>query len=436
MHRKICKAASLVRLLIAFTLLGAVVAFDHTLKFDYPGPYCAAKNICCRNREDGCAMPISSTLCYCDEFCDRDQSADCCPDYRSFCLNAPDPIIRCFHNGVYFNKYNTTTDNCNECRCLDGGTVECDRDLCLTDDNLVNNVNSIRQLGWSARKYDEWWGHKYSEGLTLRLGTKEPTFRVKAMTRLSNKADALPHQFNAVDRWSSFIHDVPDQGWCGASWVLSTTSVASDRFAIQSQGKEVVQLSPQNILSCTRKQQGCNGGHLDAAWRYLHKQGVLEDKCYPYTGRRDSCKVRRGGRRSLSSYGCLPSGISDRDEFYTMGPAYSLNNETDIMAEIFHSGPVQATMRIYRDFFAYSGGVYHHTAASRSSPTGFHSVKLVGWGEEHNGDKYWIAANSWGPWWGEHGYFRITRGSNECGIEEYVLAAWPHVYNYFKTDKI
>lgn len=26
---------------------------------------------------------------------------------------------------------------------------------------------------------------------------------------------------------------------------------------------------------------------------------------------------------------------------YKMGPAYSLNNETDIMLEIFHYGPVQ-----------------------------------------------------------------------------------------------
>lgn len=233
------------------------------------------------------------TLCYCDEFCDRSVAGDCCPDYRSFCKSEPDPIVSCLHNGVYFNKFNTTRDNCNECRCLEGGRVVCDTDLCLTDDALIRNVNSIHNLGWSARKYNEWWGRKYSEGLVKRLGTKEPAFRVKAMTRLHNKAEGLPRNFNSVDKWSAYISDVPDQGWflrklfsgfffmakyfilgwCGSSWVLSTTSVASDRYAIQSQGKEVVQLSPQNILSCTRKQQGCDGGHLDAAWRYLHKQG-------------------------------------------------------------------------------------------------------------------------------------------------------------------
>ena len=26
-------------------------------------------------------------------------------------------------------------------------------------------------------------------------------------------------------------------------------------------------------------------------------------------------------------------------------------------------------------------------------------------------------ANSWNPYWGENGYFRIVRGTNECNIE-------------------
>lgn len=35
-----------------------------------------------------------------------------------------------------------------------------------------------------------------------------------------------------------------------------------------------------------------------------------------------------------------------RDALYKMGPAYSLNNETDIMWEIFHYGPVQGEILI------------------------------------------------------------------------------------------
>lgn len=54
-----------------------------------------------------------------------------------------------------------------------------------------------------------------------------------------------------------------------------------------------------------------------------------------------------------------------------------------------------ATMRVYRDFFTYHRGIYRHSAASRAEPSGFHSVRLIGWGEERNGydvTKYWVSS--------------------------------------------
>lgn len=47
-----------------------------------------------------------------------------------------------------------------------------------------------------------------------------------------------------------------------------------------------------------------------------------------------------------------------------------------------------------------------------------HAVLLVGYGvEETTGEKFWSVKNSWGDAWGEDGYFRIRRGTNECSIE-------------------
>ena len=48
---------------------------------------------------------------------------------------------------------------------------------------------------------------------------------------------------------------------------------------------------------------------------------------------------------------------------------------------------------------------------------GGHSVLITGWGVE-NGTKYWTVQNSYGEKWGENGYFRIRRGTNEAGIED------------------
>merc|ERR1711982_192572 len=69
----------------------------------------------------------------------------------------------------------------------------------------------------------------------------------------------------------------------------------------------------------------------------------------------------------------------------------------------------------------YVGGIYH--VVSTEGPGG-HAVKIVGWGQE-NGVKYWKVANSWNPYWGEKGYFRIKRGNNEGGIEDSVVASDP-----------
>lgn len=107
----------------------------------------------------------------------------------------------------------------------------------------------------------------------MRLGTKEPTYRVKAMTRLSNKGQILPREFNSINHWPGLVTDVVDQGWCGSSWAVSTASVASDRFGVHTKGKDAVTLAPQQLLSCVRKQQGCTGGHLDWAWNYIRKIG-------------------------------------------------------------------------------------------------------------------------------------------------------------------
>lgn len=66
---------------------------------------------------------------------------------------------------------------------------------------------------------------------------------------------------------------------------------------------------------------------------------MVDEGCYPYIAAPNQCKVRRGD--SLSSVGCqLPIKVP-RDHLYRVGPAYSLNNETDIMIEIMESGPVQ-----------------------------------------------------------------------------------------------
>jgi cathepsin B len=82
------------------------------------------------------------------------------------------------------------------------------------------------------------------------------------------------------------------------------------------------------------------------------------------------------------------------------------------------NGPVEAAFSVYSDFENYASGIYHQTGGEMM---GGHAIKIVGFGTE-NGVKYWKVQNSWNPYWGEGGYFRIRRGSDECGIESQVVA--------------
>ncbi|KHJ99371.1 hypothetical protein OESDEN_00609, partial [Oesophagostomum dentatum] len=67
-----------------------------------------------------------------------------------------------------------------------------------------------------------------------------------------------------------------------------------------------------------------------------------------------------------------------------------------------------------------------HTAGKQE---GGHAVRIIGWGRE-NDVPYWLITNSWNTDWGEdgefttvaEGLFRMLRGSNECLIEQMVVA--------------
>lgn len=51
-------------------------------------------------------------------------------------------------------------------------------------------------------------------------------------------------------------------------------------------------------------------------------------------------------------------------------------------------------MRVYHDFFTYQGGIYRHSELSVPHRTGYHSVKIVGWGEEYTYSgvqKFWVS---------------------------------------------
>lgn len=66
---------------------------------------------------------------------------------------------------------------------------------------------------------------------------------------------------------------------------------------------------------------------------------VADDDCYPYEAHVGRCRAKKTD--TLLTMNCDVPENRVHEGLFKMGPAYSLNNETDIMWEIFHYGPVQ-----------------------------------------------------------------------------------------------
>ncbi|KAK9505525.1 hypothetical protein O3M35_009561 [Rhynocoris fuscipes] len=119
---------------------------------------------------------------------------------------------------------------------------------------------------------------------------------------------------------------------------------------------------------------------------------------------------------------CLPNYKKTyKQDLHYGKSAYQVeNDEHSIQTEIMNNGPVEGTLTVYEDLLTYKQ-VYKHVAGKA---LGGHAIRILGWGEE-NSTPYWIIANSWNTDWGDNGYFKILRGSDECGIESGVSAGIP-----------
>jgi len=128
------------------------------------------------------------------------------------------------------------------------------------------------------------------------------------------------------------------------------------------------------------------------------------DWCFPYTGANTPAQATCSG-------GCGQSlNFKTTNVIRGFARINSGVTETQIMQELFDNGPMTASIYCGNTFSAYRGGVITQVEAPPSVSSTNHIVSLVGWGTDPTAGNYWLVKNSWGPGWGENGYFRIRRG--------------------------
>lgn len=309
---------------------------------------------------------------------------------------------------------------------------------------LQRELKTQRSKSWTARVYDNMVGKTRTEinkmaGLKRNLSLKEAK---KNHHRANGQiSSATKHQFLDTINATSFLavrtqqhaklpasldwesegvlDPTVNQGDCGSCYTVATTRMLSARRRIKEGNHGAPPFSISFPLHCSEYNQGCEGGYAFLQSKWSEDVGMIPAKCFTYDA--------SGSCSQAISLDCVRSETMYRAKNHRyVGGYYGGSDEEEIMEELARNGPLVVSFEPKDDFMYYKDGIYTSSVGDEIHQEWErvdHAVLLIGYGEDAGGKKFWKVQNSWGPDWGERGFFRIARGDNDSGVESIAVAA-------------
>jgi len=209
---------------------------------------------------------------------------------------------------------------------------------------------------------------------------------------LSSFADfAAPVSVDWRNNGGNWVTPIKNQASCGSCVSFGTCATLESRVRIACKNAGFnIDLSEAHLFYC-----GCGnccgtGWNFVAALNFCKATGVGKEADFPYTPGNQPCKAGVAPYVKIDNWTAILS-VADRKNI------------------IATKGPVVAGMAVFQDFFSYRTGVYRHVTGALA---GYHCISVIGYDDTL---QCWIAKNSWGPGWGDAGFFKI--GYGECQID-------------------
>lgn len=240
------------------------------------------------------------------------------------------------------------------------------------------------------------------------LGAQRPARHLAKARKITLSTMAhLPSALDWRDHNGNWVTPVKAQGACGSCWDFSAIAQVESWWMItHNRLDSLPDLSEQYIL-CAADAGNCDGGGVQTALTFIQEHGVPPEDFFTYQANDNlSCPP------DLDQWADQMTFIPDWG-YVTLGDA-----DVDLIKQALMRHPVSASYTVFSDFFYYQSGIYEHVSGEEE---GAHAVLIVGWNDE---DRCWIVKNSWGPNWGENGYFRIRWGECSMGTD------MPFIYSH------
>jgi len=209
---------------------------------------------------------------------------------------------------------------------------------------------------------------------------------------------AVPTQVDWTTKGA--VTPVKNQGQCGSCWAFATTGPCESAWFIA--GHTLTSFSEQQLVDCSSAygNQGCNGGTMIAAMKYvLANGGITTEANYNYTATTGTCNKAKAKNiaASFSSYKVVAADNVDQMYIAVAQQPVRVEVEAD-----------QAAWQQYK------GGIVSSDCGTAHD----HEVTVVGY-NQLSSPPYWKCKNQWGTSWGEAGYIRIAvvPGKGVCGIQ-------------------
>lgn len=221
-------------------------------------------------------------------------------------------------------------------------------------------------------------GAEYYKGGILEIAPDAATVAAAA-----GEASALVDAFDWRSRHGAnrpgspyFDGDGTGSGWmtsvklqrCSDCWAHSALGATEALVNLYFNQHVDVNLSEQELVSCSGAGSCRYGGHTGAALEYVTRAGVVDETCFPESGIDEPCNLCPLPRERIQITGYADVNPGDGEE--------------SIKRRLITWGPLPFGVASW-----------------------WHALVLTGYYREtETGETVWIIKNSWGSDWGEHGY--------------------------------